>query len=441
MNNKPAKLKAVKVLLSIIIVLWLVYFVGLDKILSALKGFNFFYLIPAMGMIFVVIATTAVIIWLFIRKFQKIPFGYVLKNYLISWGLGFLLPSKVGEFSLAFFMRKEVNAAKTSACLVIQKTIFVLLTILFGSMAVISFFDLRLPIALPLVLLTIIVGFLFLLSTKKGNRLLKKIFRAQGKTFRSDFFDALSTLSRSPKLLFAGIGLSLLRLVMQALALSIIFQGFNAQVNLFQLLFVVAASALANFLPFTLSGLGLREGIFVVLTKKLGVAYGISASVALLSLVLNYSAVVLTLLISSSKMTRQRITKDNQKNGNTNKVHKKQKLKLMLSCGVITTPKQRIKPILEVEEFRDGKLVGICGLVKRHFFFPTLFLAVDEKYRNQGIGTKLVKEIIKKKKGIIFLTVAKKNNPAKKIYKKTGFIKILPWRKIRETKTIVMIHL
>ncbi|MCX6802570.1 MAG: GNAT family N-acetyltransferase, partial [Candidatus Diapherotrites archaeon] len=117
-----------------------------------------------------------------------------------------------------------------------------------------------------------------------------------------------------------------------------------------------------------------------------------------------------------------------------------QKEKLMLACGVISQPGETLRTRLEVEKRIGGRLAGIAGISVRHGFLPALYLAVDEKHRSKGIGTELVKKVLEKKKGILFLTVANDNAAAKKIYVKCGFRKIMPWRKIRGKPHELMIH-
>jgi RimJ/RimL family protein N-acetyltransferase len=66
-------------------------------------------------------------------------------------------------------------------------------------------------------------------------------------------------------------------------------------------------------------------------------------------------------------------------------------------------------------------------------------IAISKKYRNQGLGKKLLKEIIKEAKSkfkpkIIYLTVIAGNTDALRVYEKLGFKEVarLPkWQKVR----------
>ena len=126
------------------------------------------------------------------------------------------------------------------------------------------------------------------------------------------------------------------------------------------------------------------------------------------------------------------------------KAEEKQMNKLTISCGLIPKNKssyfQEIKPKLLIKLYEKNKLIGVSGLITRHFFFNSLFLAVDKEYQRKGYGTKLVKEVLKRKKGLVFLTVGLNNHSALKIYGKLGFFKLIPWRKILGVKTNLMAH-
>ena len=58
----------------------------------------------------------------------------------------------------------------------------------------------------------------------------------------------------------------------------------------------------------------------------------------------------------------------------------------------------------------QNKIIGIAGVTIRHFVLPSLFIAVDKKYRGKGIATKLIKAVLNKWRLPLFLTYYK-NKP------------------------------
>jgi len=74
---------------------------------------------------------------------------------------------------------------------------------------------------------------------------------------------------------------------------------------------------------------------------------------------------------------------------------------------------------------KGDKLVGIVMMIKTgmHNFIPENFLvyaAVNPRYRNQGIGTKIIIEALDLAEGDTALHV-QYENPAKSLYEKIGF--------------------
>ncbi len=76
----------------------------------------------------------------------------------------------------------------------------------------------------------------------------------------------------------------------------------------------------------------------------------------------------------------------------------------------------------------DGKVVGYVGAIYDFWDGEILNIAVKNEYRKQGIGEKLMQEIIDflrlEKKENVFLEVRKSNLPAQSLYQKLGFMKI-----------------
>jgi len=299
MAERMDLLRIVKIFSSLAIILWLICFVGLENIASTFTSFKAIYLAPAMGMIFITIFLTALINWILLMKFHKLSFSLVLRNYLISWGLGFLLPGKLGEFSLAAFIKDKADVGTTLACLLMQKLLFLFLIGVFSLAGLAVFFGFSPNFMIPIFFLLAIVAFFALFSTPRGNQTLKKIFIEKFKHGQS-FFKSLIALSKDAKMLAVGLSISLLRIFALAIEIGIIFFGFGIQADMFKLSFIVSITTLATFIPFTVSGLGFREGLFVILASNIGIAPEIATTAALLSTALTYVAVLLCVLLSGS---------------------------------------------------------------------------------------------------------------------------------------------
>ncbi len=106
--------------------------------------------------------------------------------------------------------------------------------------------------------------------------------------------------------------------------------------------------------------------------------------------------------------------------------------------------RERVRKGIEVKliAWRNGDVIGVCDATKQRGVKrdkALVGISIARQYRGQGLGKKLLIEIVKlaKKKlkpRIIYLTVFEGNKPALTLYEKVGFRKIavLPkWVKVR----------
>ena len=70
--------------------------------------------------------------------------------------------------------------------------------------------------------------------------------------------------------------------------------------------------------------------------------------------------------------------------------------------------------------YLDNELIGCLFLSKEKDGILLDDIYLEENYRNKGIGTSIIKEVILQNK-LIYLWVYKKNNKAISLYKKLGF--------------------
>ena len=93
-------------------------------------------------------------------------------------------------------------------------------------------------------------------------------------------------------MIFAGI-----RWFLFSLISFVLFLGISQEVSFIALISIVSASSLISMIPISISGLGLREGSFILLCSQIGIPLEASATVSILSLILSYSAVFVIFLI------------------------------------------------------------------------------------------------------------------------------------------------
>ena len=122
--NKIIK-TSIKIVLSLLILIVLLYNLNLSQLISTLSNFNWMFL-PFLIIIFII----SLIIGglnnhvLLLALNEKIKFFKVVFYYITSWAYGLIVPGKIGEFSIIYFFKKEgVSVGKGTLVAILVKVI------------------------------------------------------------------------------------------------------------------------------------------------------------------------------------------------------------------------------------------------------------------------------------------------------------------------------
>ncbi|MEM0360837.1 MAG: flippase-like domain-containing protein [Candidatus Diapherotrites archaeon] len=440
-NKRNILLNAIRILFTIVLVVAIFFFVGPERILDSIVNFNLFFLPAIILLMGAILLFGAIAVFVLLPPEKKIDFSIFLKAYLSSWAVGHIFPGKMGEFSLPFFLKDAIPTGQTLAIVLVEKLVSFIVLFFFG---LIFFLKFGLDFfSITVFSLIALIAVLFFIVSPFGRELLKRTIFRQKKELFVGFYSTLKACAiERKKALVMTVVFTTLRSLAMGLSLSLILLGFGFSADLIDLTALTSAVTLIAFVPVTISGLGLREGSFVFLSSFLGLSSASAAGAMVIVNLINYLVVLFIFYFLLSRHMPKLFGKIAKRKQKCRKsfLRSPQKEKLLLSCGVITKPGEALKTKLEIEKKIGGQLVGIAGISVRYGFIPALFLAVDEKHRSKGIGTELVKELLKKKKGPVFLTVTRHDSPQLSIYKKNGFRKLMNWRTIRGTKTMIMFH-
>ena len=178
--NKKIK-NTIKLVIGLGILIFLISKIGFKKALAVLPGTKIEFILLAILAYFIFLLLSAICVKLLSDQFKKIPFWTLFKYYLYSWTIGLLLPSKIGEFSIAYFFKKhKIKVGDGLAISLMDKMITALLFALFSFFAVFIFFtwDVAIKIFISLTALGLIFLTLLVLTLKgKLNRFLPKFVK------------------------------------------------------------------------------------------------------------------------------------------------------------------------------------------------------------------------------------------------------------------------
>jgi len=279
-------------IIGIIIFIYIIYNIGISKILNAFTQIPIQYYLLALLVLmprFLLFAYG----WYYLCKKSKMEPGYfyLLKTYLIGLYYGNIVPGGIGGNVRIFYLKNKTNAS-FEKCLTNSVLDFSLLFIsglflsLIGS---IYLFD-KAPELFPFILFFFCLStavFVILMKKRIGSKIfkffIKNVIPKKFKDKMGKSVDALyEDIPRYRDLLVPFLVNVLIRII-SGTGVFIIAQAFSIPVPYIDFIFInIISIVVIGILPISIGGIGLREGIYVLLLASYGVephiAFAISFS-------------------------------------------------------------------------------------------------------------------------------------------------------------------
>src|SRR3989344_3462934 len=277
-------------LLGLSIAALLFYFIGFGKIAESLLSFDALYLIPVTALFIAEVLAGGLNLKLLFGARRKLETKGFFLDYLSSWGLGFIAPGKIGDFSLAYFLRNQMPAAESGAIILLDKIITLFVLTMFGSVSLVLFLGQGAAAGFIAALLFLWAAGIAIILTKPGIKLLSRVspekYRAGIDGFSRTLGDFLAFEKRR---IFLNLSLTIVKLGIQALAFVLIFSGLGVKSGFLEIFLITCASTIMSFVPLTSGGLGIKEGTFAFLALQAGIPLEKSVANAVVSTAINYT--------------------------------------------------------------------------------------------------------------------------------------------------------
>jgi uncharacterized protein (TIRG00374 family) len=299
-----------RIILGVLVLLFLYYFVGVENIFRALSGFDFLFLLP----VFVVFVLSVFLSELGIRvlfdKRLEISEEDFSRAYLKSWALGSIMPGRLGDFSLAYFLKEKTGLNESVAVIFFDKVISLVVLILIGFFGIFFFNEqIREKILILLeniinqtivffvfisVLMILFFGFLLFIYYQKISEIFSKLKKTNefGKGFAFTIFDLAS---REKTAVVINFLITLIKIVVQTFGQWLIFFGLGFETDFLGLLTIFSLTTIISLIPLTANGLGIKEGAYAYLCYLIGIPIEIAVSSTIISTVINYFLVLITI--------------------------------------------------------------------------------------------------------------------------------------------------
>ncbi|MDD5254385.1 MAG: lysylphosphatidylglycerol synthase transmembrane domain-containing protein [Candidatus Nanoarchaeia archaeon] len=257
MDRKRMLRSFLKVIVSLGILLFILFKVDFNLLFEAFESLNWFYVVAAFILLLMSLFVSGYCVFLFIP--ERIRFDLFFKSYLLSWSYGLFLPGRLGEFSIALFLKKySVRYENSIFAMILDKLITVFVLILFSLFVLPELFSFKIGIYL-LVGFGILVLVLFIIFKEWVVRRYMKYFGM----FRN-------YIKNSSGLIIVNFLLTIFKWIVVGIAFWFIFRGFGFSIDLVTVVLLNMAILLLSSLPITISGWGIREGAAIVLYGPCG---------------------------------------------------------------------------------------------------------------------------------------------------------------------------
>ena len=267
--------------------------VPLKDILSAIGNVNVFWLILSFSLHSFGLLISALRWQILIRaQGNDVPLNYLAKSYLVGNFFNLFLPTRFGGDIIRIWdgSRFSHSILKSSAIVLVERFTGIIILLLFAF--VVSLTHLDMARRLPVVWIALLVGFLGLLAalfffTPAAYFLLSKIpekgYLQKIKIKVLEFREIVLVYGKKKKAFLWALFWAFLLQINVILHYFLAGKAFHLDIPLLDYFIFIPIILLILTIPVTISGLGLRELIFIEIFKNYGIADQVAFSFSLVS--------------------------------------------------------------------------------------------------------------------------------------------------------------
>lgn len=214
-------------------------------------------------------------VWIILLPLAPVHLVTVLRYGIVATALGTFTPAALGDFSLVGFLRREgIPVHKGFSAMLVDRGITLVLNgLVYLPLTVLLVLDARQWLWVPLAVgLAVAIALSLNLITPFRRWLRERIVKPFLPRLE-DFLRACSDLLRVyPAYLLANIGVTLARSLVAGWVIAMALLAASTSAGLLQVTVLTNSLSLLNYVPISLSGVGVYEGGAVALFSRLGLS-------------------------------------------------------------------------------------------------------------------------------------------------------------------------
>ncbi len=292
-----------KITFSFSLLFILYYKIGFVKVSQTIRTLDLKY-IPLIILIYITIhVINAIALKIFFHPVKKIKFRNMIKYYLSSFAVSLIIPGKLGELSIAYFLKKEdISIGVSGAVAIIDKIITLIIWSIFCVIGLLSFFELRASIKAILILISVIIILIFSISSETSRRIVKKYIL---KSYSQKFKGFSKTLKRyvryHKKYIILNLGLTVVKLSLGALFAYFLLIATRNYLDLLTIMIIVSIVSIISLIPIAINGIGVKETLGIFMYGLVGIPGNVVLTIYILGLVLAYLSGIIIFLFVRNK--------------------------------------------------------------------------------------------------------------------------------------------
>lgn len=280
--------------IGILVFIYLIYNIGLDKIILTFKNFNLLYLPLLLLILLISYFLSGLNLWVLVKRFNKVKFFNCIKYNFFTIFYSTFMPGKLADFLIIhYFKQNKVKIGESGAVIFFDKAISLILKSILGvigALFLLGRFDL-LFLGIPIFVILAIILFLRILFSKKFRDFLKKYILRKYAYLLKGFFENIKSYLRSyKKELFYNSLVTVIKIIFETLLIYVSFLAFGLKIDFIVVLLVFNLLAIINFfvLPVGISGLGAREALGVIVFGLAGIDRAVVLNSYIIKIILIY---------------------------------------------------------------------------------------------------------------------------------------------------------
>ncbi len=307
--------KILSLVFGIIILILIIKGIGINDLINVLKKFNLLYLPLIIILLMLDYILGGINTWIIARGFKKISLFYIIKATFITLVYAVILPGKLADLLIIpFLRRKKLNLSQSTISIGLDKIISLIVKAifgLFGAIFILKRFNF-IFIGIPLIALFIMLLTTMLAYSKKFKYLIKTYLLGKYSFLFKGFSKNLRYyIKRNKKYLYYNLLITIIKTFLEALLYFMLFLSFGELTNVFTIFFIFSLLSVIMLLtfPIGISGIGVREGLGIIVFGAVGVSSAVVFNSFILRLILIYLINFVTIIIYKEELNILKKTK------------------------------------------------------------------------------------------------------------------------------------